>query len=52
MESFQEAIERDLAKCRAKQGHRPIWVIAKDSNKRDKVVKVKKVASLPVFMGC
>lgn len=52
MESFQEAIERDLAKCRAKQGRRPIWVIAEDNNKRDKVVNVKKVASLPVFMGC
>ena len=52
MESVAESIERDLSKCRAKQGHRPVWVIAEDNNKRDKVVSVKQVASLPVFMGC
>lgn len=50
--SMYESVKADLAKCRSKQGHRPIWVIAEDSNKREKVVKVKKVASLPVFMGC
>lgn len=52
MESFAESIERDLAKCRSKQGHRPIWVIAEDSNNREKVVTVKRVKFLPTFMGC
>ncbi len=52
MSEFQEAIERDLAKCKAKLGHRSIWVIAAESNKREKVVNVKRVKSLPTFMGC
>lgn len=50
--NMYESVERDLSKCREKLGYRPMWVIAEDSNKREKVVTVKKVASLPVFMGC
>lgn len=47
-----DSVNADLAKCRSKQGDRPIWVIAEDNNKKDKVVNVKQVKSLPIFMGC
>lgn len=50
--SIRESVERDLSKCRSKQGHRPIWVIAEDSNKREKVVTVKRVKHLPTFIWC
>ena len=50
--SIRESVERDLSKCREKLGYRPMWVIAEDSNKREKVATVKRVKFLPVFMGC
>lgn len=50
--NIRESVERDLSKCRDKLGYRPMWLIAEDSNKREKVVTVKQVASLPVFTGC
>lgn len=49
--TITESITRDLAKCRSKLGYRPIWVLAEDNNKREKVVKVRRVKSLPVIMG-
>lgn len=52
MESFQEAIDRDLAKCSDNKGYRPMWVIAADSNKREKVVKVRRPKEVITFIGC
>ena len=49
---IRESIERDLAKLTPKSGYRPAWVIAEDNNKRKKIVTVKRVRSLPTFMGC
>jgi hypothetical protein len=54
MESYTgtDSVNADLAKCRSKQGHRSMWVIAADNNKKDRLVNVKQVKSLPIFMGC
>lgn len=50
--NMYESVKADLAKCGAKLGYRPIWVIAEINNMKDRVVNVKRVKSLPVFMGC
>ncbi len=48
--TFRERFERDMAKCKPKLGYRPIWVIAAENNEKVKVVRVRKVDSLPKFI--
>lgn len=50
-DKWQEHLEIKRVMSIKKPSYRPIWEIAAENNERPKVVTVKKVYSLPDFIG-
>ena len=50
-EKWQEHLEIKRVMSIKKPSYRPIWEIASENNEKQKTVTVKKVDSLPDFIG-